>query len=156
VRAFGFHTGVLHVEGKATSHGPRVVEVNARLGGTRIDQIVNAVWGIDLIEAQLHSSLGLPQTLKPSRKPRCAVVNALVHAPRSGRLESLPFRNVDPEGELGLELDVDAETGEEVAGPEEIFATVLAELTLSGRDLRRARALAEEVLRDPPVVAPAP
>jgi carnosine synthase len=156
VRAFGFHTGVLHVEGKATSQGPRVVEVNARLGGTRIDQIVKAVWGVDLVEAQLRSSLGLPQTLTPSRRPRCAVVNALVHAPRSGRLESLSFREVEPEGELGVELDVEAETGDEVAGPEEIFASVLAELTVSGRDLRRARALAEEVLRDPPVVAPAP
>jgi len=156
VRAFGFHTGVLHVEGKATSQGPRVVEVNARLGGTRIDQIVNAVWGVDLIEAQLRSSLGLPQTLKPSRKPRCAVVNALVHAPRSGRLESLPFREVHPEGELGLELDVEVDRGAAVTGPEGVFASVLAELTLSGRDLRQARALAEEVLRDPPVVAPAP
>jgi biotin carboxylase len=133
-----------------------VVEVNARLGGARIDQIVKAVWGVDLIEAQLRSALGLPQTLAPSRKPRCAVVNALVHAPRTGRLESLPFRDVEPEGELGVELDIDAKAGDEVAGPEEIFASVLAELTLSGRDLRRAQALAEEVLRDPPVVAPAP
>ena len=29
VQSFGFRRGVLHVEGKCTSHGPRVIEVNA-------------------------------------------------------------------------------------------------------------------------------
>jgi hypothetical protein len=46
--------------------------------------MVEAVWGVDLIEAQLRSCLDRPQTLKPSRKPRCAVVNAIVHDRRSG------------------------------------------------------------------------
>ena len=32
VQAFGFVRGVLHVEGKTTSHGPRIIEVNARHG----------------------------------------------------------------------------------------------------------------------------
>jgi biotin carboxylase len=33
VRGFGLSQGVLHVEGKCTSRGPRIVEVNARMGG---------------------------------------------------------------------------------------------------------------------------
>jgi carnosine synthase len=45
VQAFGFQRGVLHVEGKTTTKGPRIVEVNARMGGGRIHQIVEAVWG---------------------------------------------------------------------------------------------------------------
>jgi biotin carboxylase len=55
VQAFGFRNGVLHVEGKCTSRGPRVIEVNARMGGARIHQMVEAVWGVDVIEAQLRS-----------------------------------------------------------------------------------------------------
>jgi carnosine synthase len=155
VQAFGFRCGVLHVEGKCTSQGPRVVEVNARMGGTRIHQMVEAVWGVDLIEAQLCSSLGQPQTLKPSRKPRCAVVNAMVYAPATGRLAELPFAHTDPEGGLGVELDVFGEIGQEVAGPESLAATELAELTLSGKNLRRARSLAARVLIQPPVILPA-
>ncbi len=155
VQAFGFRLGVLHVEGKCTSRGPRVVEVNARMGGTRIHQMVEAVWGVDLIEAQLRSSLGLPQTLKPSRKPRCAVVNSIVYAPATGRLAGLPFAAVAPEGGLGVELDIFAEIGQDVAGPDNTFATTLAELTLSGKNLRRARSLAAQVLREPPRVLPA-
>jgi carnosine synthase len=155
VQAFGFRCGVLHVEGKCTSHGPRVIEVNARMGGTRIHQMVEAVWGVDLIEAQLRSCLGLPQMLKPSRKPRCAVVNAIVHAPATGRLADLPFAQVAPEGGMGVELDVFGQVGQDVAGPDSTFATVLAELTLSGKDLRRTRSLAAQVLREPPRIVPA-
>ena len=155
VQSFGFRRGVLHVEGKCTSSGPRMIEVNARMGGARIHQMVEAVWGVDLIEAQLRSCLGLPQTLKPSRKPQCAVVNAIVHAPATGRLAALPFADVAPEGGMGVELDVFGEVGQAVAGPDGTFATVLAELTLSGKNLRRARAMAAQVLGEPPRILPA-
>lgn len=155
VQAFGFRCGVLHVEGKCTSHGPRVIEVNARMGGGRIHQMVEAVWGVDLIEAQLRSCLGLPQALKPSRKPRCAVVNAIVHAPATGRLDGLSFAHVAPEGGMEVELDVDVRVGQQVDGPDRTFATVLADLTLSGRNLRHARSLAAQVLSEPPRVVPA-
>ena len=155
VQAFGFRRGVLHVEGKCTSRGPRVIEVNARMGGARIYQMVEAVWGVDLIEAQLRSCLDLPQTLEPSRKPRCAVVNAIVHAPATGRLAGLPFARVAAEGGMGLELDIFGEIGQDVAGPDSTFATVLAELTLSGKNLRRARSMAAQVLHEPPRIVPA-
>ena len=155
VQAFGFRRGVLHVEGKCTSHGPRVIEVNARMGGARIHQMVEAVWGVDLIEAQLRSCLDLPQTLSPSRKPRCAIVNALVYAPASGRLAELPFADVASEGGMGVELDIFGQVGQQVTGPDGTFATVLAELTLSGKNLRRARSMAAQVLREPPRILPA-
>jgi biotin carboxylase len=155
VLAFGFRRGVLHVEGKCTSRGPRVIEVNARMGGARVYQMVEAVWGVDLIEAELRSCLDLPQTLTPSRKPRCAVVNAIVYAPATGRLASLPFAAVPPEGGLGVELDIFGEIGQDVAGPDSTFATVLAELTLSGKNLRRARSLATQALNEPPQIIPA-
>src|SRR5262249_47678355 len=105
VQAFGFLRGVMHVEGKCTTKGPRIVEVNARMGGGRIHQIVDAVWGVDLIEAQLRSSLGLPLELRPSRKPRSAVVNSLVYAPATGQLAELPFTEVKAEADPGLIID---------------------------------------------------
>jgi carnosine synthase len=151
-RAFGFRTGVLHIEAKTTSRGPRIVEVNARMGGGRIHEIVEAVWGVDLVEAQLRASLGLAPALEPSRRPRCAVVDHIVHAPATGRLADLTFGDVEPYGDLGLAIDVEAAVGDAVVGPEAVFATVLAEVVVSGRDLRHARALADEVVREPPRV----
>ena len=154
VQALGFVRGVLHVEGKCTSKGPRIVEVNARMGGGRIHQIVEAVWGVDLIEAHLRAALGLPPRLAPSRKPRCAVVNALVFAPASGRLAALPFTRVTAEAEPGLVIDVSAAMGQEVDGPDRIFSTVLADVYVGAKNLRRGRSLMATVLRDPPVVTP--
>src|SRR4029079_9967484 len=70
-RAFGLHRGVLHIEAKATSRGPRIVEVNDRMGGGRGPAYVHQVWGVNLVEAPLRESLDLPPALTPSRKPRC-------------------------------------------------------------------------------------
>jgi len=154
VQAFGFLRGVLHVEGKCTSKGPRIVEVNARMGGGRIHQIVEAVWGVDLIEAHLRAALGLPQQVSPSRKPRGAVVNALVYAPATGRLAALPLEEVTPESEPGLVIDVAAEVGQEVDGPDRVFPTVLADVYVGAKNVRRGQTLIAEVLRNPPVVTP--
>ena len=142
---------MLHVEGKCTSRGPRIVEVNARMGGGRIHQIVEAVWGVDLVEAHVRGALGLPQQLAPSRKPRCAVVNALLYAPATGRLAALHFTE-GTKADLGPLVDVAADVGQEVDGPDRVFATALAEVTVGAKNLRRARSLAAEVLRRPPVV----
>ena len=154
VQVFGFRRGVLHVEGKCTSHGPRIIEVNARLGGGRIHQVVETVWGVDLVEAELRSCLDLPLTLEPSRRPRCAVVDVILRAPATGRLVALPFRDAEPNGCLALEIDVAAEMGADVVGPEGVFSTALAEVMLAGKDLRSARAAAADVLRDPPQIIP--
>ena len=148
-RAFGFRSGVLHIEAKSTSKGPRIVEINARMGGGPIDLIVAAVWGVDLIEAQLRSSLGLKQTLRASRRPRCAVVDTIVYAPASGRLAALPLSDGADVEKSVLDLDLHAEVGEQVDGPEAVFATSLAEVVVSGRNLREARAITAELLHEP-------
>src|SRR5262249_3400598 len=140
--------------GSARARGPASSEVNARMGGGRIHQIVDAVWGVDLIEAHMRAALGLRQQLAPSRKPRCAVVHALVYAPATGRLTALPFGDVTPEAGPGLFIDVSAEVGERVDGPDQLFSTVLAEGYVGAKNPRCGRALVGEVLHEPPVGAP--
>ena len=58
-------------------------------------------------------------------------MDALVYAPATGRLEALPIAR--PEGCLALEVDVEVPLGAEVQGPDAIFATALAEVTLTAR-----------------------
>ena len=57
---------------------------------------------------------------------------------------------------LHLAIDVEAEVEDDEHGPDRIFATVLAEVTLVAKNLRRARALTAELLCNPPQVAPDP
>jgi biotin carboxylase len=152
VQAFGLRNGVLHVEGKCTSRGPRIVEINARLAGGRIWQYVRDVWGVNLVDALVHACLGLPPAINASRRPQRAVVDQIVFAPASGRLATLPFGTAEMRDGARVDVDVDAKVGDAVKGPEEIFASVLAEVSVIAKDLRTARKLAAEVLRDPPVV----
>jgi carnosine synthase len=152
-RGFGLTRGVLHVEGKCTSRGPRLVEVNARLGGGRIHEMVRAVWGVDLVEAQVRSCLDLPPNLRASKKPRCAVVDAFVYAPASGRLTGSGLRDEEPAGCLDFHLDVQATPGDDVDGPDRVFATLLAEVVVVAKDLKRARKLQQAAVAGPPTVA---
>jgi hypothetical protein len=95
----------------------------------------------------------LPQALRSSRRPRCAVVDSLVYAPASGRLATLPLAAGAPaRNGAVLDVDVHAEVGEDVVGPDAIFATSLAELVVRGRHLREARAITAEMLAEPPHV----
>ena len=58
-------------------------------------------------------------------------------------------------GCVDLAIDLEAEVGDQVDGPDRVFASVLAEVTLVAKDLRRARELTADLLRDPPQVVPA-
>ncbi|ELP95903.1 ATP-grasp domain-containing protein [Pseudomonas syringae] len=58
VSALGLKTGNMHVEMMATADGPRVLEVNARMGGAFVWHLINVVTGVNLIEQGLRSVLG--------------------------------------------------------------------------------------------------
>lgn len=97
-RALGLTTGVFHVECKATSRGPRLIEVNCRMGGGPVRDINLRVNGIDLVEEQLFASAGIPcnppyrltndsdATRIPAheRPPLSCVAGYTVNAPKTG------------------------------------------------------------------------
>lgn len=83
VSALGFRRGAFNVEVKRTVEGPRLIEVNGRLGGYSTTDIHQEVWGVDLVEQWLRLSLDLPPRITP-RSPACFVAESLLPSPRSG------------------------------------------------------------------------
>ncbi|MGW2055915.1 ATP-grasp domain-containing protein [Streptomyces sp. NPDC001840] len=59
VSALGVMTGLTHTEIKLTDDGPRIIEVNGRLGGTVSDLALRGT-GLDLIELAGREALGKP------------------------------------------------------------------------------------------------
>lgn len=59
-QALGLERGVFHVELKATSRGPRLIEVNCRMGGGPVRDTNLLVWGVDLVEENLYAFAGIP------------------------------------------------------------------------------------------------
>nr|WSX75882.1 ATP-grasp domain-containing protein [Streptomyces sp. NBC_00899] len=73
VRALGVEYGVCHTEIRLTAGGPRVVEVNARMGGDMIGRLVELATGIQLARAAADIACRRAPDLTPTRHQAAAV-----------------------------------------------------------------------------------
>ncbi|MFJ2627691.1 ATP-grasp domain-containing protein [Streptomyces sp. NPDC087532] len=79
--------GVAHVEIRLTPAGPRIVEINPRLGGDLIPHLVHLATGIDLVAAAADLAMGLLPNLRPTRAEAAAV--GFVYPATAGHLRTL-------------------------------------------------------------------
>lgn len=71
--AAGVTTGATHTEVKLTASGCAIVEINARLAGGMIPELVRHATGIDLLRQQLCAALGQPPMLMPSAQDSAGI-----------------------------------------------------------------------------------
>jgi biotin carboxylase len=144
--ALGFRDGVLHCEAKDTSRGPRLLEINARLGGGAIAEIHRLVTGIDLVEQQLLLAVGLPVAPTPHPAPAAGVAAVCLHASRSGTLTHTRFFDQLAGDPAVVQRLVMVEAGEHVTAAADGFPTVIGELTVRAADVAEARARAQAMV----------
>ncbi|MEV4947719.1 ATP-grasp domain-containing protein [Streptomyces sp. NPDC053755] len=72
-KALGFEHGATHTEFKLTPQGPRLVEINARLGGDFIPLIGMLATGTDPAVAAAHVAAGLTPDTAPKARRTAAV-----------------------------------------------------------------------------------
>ncbi|MFD3910031.1 ATP-grasp domain-containing protein [Streptomyces sp. NPDC058603] len=68
VKALGITDGVQHVEMRLVGGRPRLIEVNARIGGDMIGHLVRLATGIDLPKAAADIACGRAPDLTPTRR----------------------------------------------------------------------------------------
>jgi len=88
LKCCGFDCGVFHVECKMTSRGPRLIEINARMGGGQVRQTHLLASGVDLVEETLFTSVGIPCNPHVSVE-HTAVAYTYVTAQKSGVVKGL-------------------------------------------------------------------
>lgn len=71
--AVGFDTGWTHTELRLTPTGPRVVEINARMGGDRIPEVAALALGLDPAALAAAVAAGQEPPLRPTRRRVAAV-----------------------------------------------------------------------------------
>lgn len=71
--AIGFHTGWTHTEVRYTEAGPKVVEINARLGGDRIPEVAHLALGISAAPIAARIACGGTPVIAPTRRRVAAV-----------------------------------------------------------------------------------
>eukprot|EP00444_Apocalathium_aciculiferum_P001597 CAMPEP_0183395826 /NCGR_PEP_ID=MMETSP0370-20130417/9595_1 /TAXON_ID=268820 /ORGANISM="Peridinium aciculiferum, Strain PAER-2" /LENGTH=622 /DNA_ID=CAMNT_0025576515 /DNA_START=51 /DNA_END=1919 /DNA_ORIENTATION=+ len=156
LKCLGFQDGIFHVELKLTTHGPQLIEVNARMGGGQVHETNLRVWGIDLVEETLFCGVGIPcRPYIPSREPPGgAVAYCDINATRSGTLQSLDFLKPlnGKEGIVWAKPYIQA--GTKVVGPQDGLPTWLAEIVVQKSNAQEALDYLFELQNslDPPIV----
>ncbi|WP_433528350.1 ATP-grasp domain-containing protein [Micromonospora sp. CA-263727] len=102
--AVGFADGVAHTEFAHTPAGPEVVEINGRIAGAVIGEMMCRSLGVNVYTAVIDAALGRrPQLLDAALASGCGYGMTFLHPPAAGRLagwhgpERLPIFPGSPE-----------------------------------------------------------
>ncbi|KAA6416926.1 MAG: glutathione synthetase ATP-binding domain [Trebouxia sp. A1-2] len=90
-QCLGFKQGVFHVELKYTSRGPRLIEVNCRMGGGPVRNTNLLVWGVDLVEEHLLTCAGIPSRPPIAAKPLMYIAEYSINAQKTGKMQHIDF-----------------------------------------------------------------
>ncbi len=71
--AVGFDTGWTHTEVRLTPDGPKIVEINARIGGDRIPHVAELATGLEAAPAAAAIACGRGITMAPARARVAAI-----------------------------------------------------------------------------------
>ncbi|MFD1546313.1 ATP-grasp domain-containing protein [Nonomuraea guangzhouensis] len=138
--AVGVRDGPTHTEVKLLPDGVAIVEINPRLAGGMIPELVRLVDGLDLLEQQLRGAAGMPVTLATRRRGYAGV--RFLTAERAGVLRTAAGWR---EAELlpGVEsVVVTAEPGTRVSPPRSAYDR-LGHVIARGRTVRELSARLE-------------
>jgi S-sulfo-L-cysteine synthase (3-phospho-L-serine-dependent) len=146
--AVDYDFGPAHTELRLTAAGPVIVEINPRLAGGMIPEVIREATGIDLIEAVLDASADRPVLLDARRSGVGAI--RFVTAPRPGRLcststlaDSIDRARATP---LVRQVAIERAAGA-VVRPAECATDRIGYVIAAGGDRRTVLAAAEDTRR---------
>ena len=141
-------------QAKYTTRGPRLIEVNSRMGGGQVRENNLAVWGVDLVDESLLSAIGLPNAPPVPREPLTCRSALYFNAQITGTMGEGDWLH-EVRGMPGVvyaKLLVGA--GETVVCSDHGMPTWLGQLMCDGATPEEAMALVKkyESLVDPPIL----
>jgi biotin carboxylase len=147
--AVGYCHGLTHTEVKLTPDGPRVVEINTRMGGSYLFEAIELVTGVDLFRATVDLALDRRPDVRPGDTGiRSAAVRFLL-APRAGKIcgiTGVEAVRADPDIHR---VTIDSVVGRQVRAPEDNndFLGHLLAVDRQGLGARRKAEWAAEQIR---------
>jgi carnosine synthase len=153
-RRVGLKNGGVNVEFKLSSNGPKVIEINGRMGGFYIPEWVRRIWGFDFPAACFQIACGIRPVGRVRRNPLLAMAGVLLFPGDRATPEKIsatdvvtvpigraaPAEYLEPEASVGWSGPTpDAAVENMMAGLPELFAD----------DPARAEVLRRYVMRLP-------
>ncbi|CAJ1415647.1 unnamed protein product [Effrenium voratum] len=152
IKALGFTAGVFHVELKYTSHGPHLIEVNARMGGGQVHECNRLTWGVCLVEETLLVSLGIPSRPAVPREPISGTAYCYVNAQKSGAVKDMSKLEDLLKRDNVIWAKPLTKVGAKVVGPQEGLPTWLCDLFVRGKSAKEALDYLQAIEKENPVV----
>jgi biotin carboxylase len=126
--AFGFRSGCFHVECKYTARGPRMIEVNARMGGVSVRDANLIAWGVDLVEEHAMSALRIPIAPVVPARPLKFMAETCINCPYSGTMTSDTWLDHGRSHPGVLKIEYMKKRGAKVVGADRDVPAWLAEV----------------------------
>jgi carnosine synthase len=146
LHALGFTDGTFHVESKYTSNGPRLIEVNARVGGGPIYYFHREVWGVDLVEQYLLTCLGVPIRPQKAPQPLTCLLTSDLPSPRTGIITNIDFLTPIAKHPQVIHAKPKVTAGQRIVGPETGVPDWLGEIMVHGNTVEEASRIMDELL----------
>lgn len=99
LHSLGLHWGPAHVEIRLTANGPVIVEINPRLAGGFIPEIMRLAFGVDIIRQTVRLAGGEPAHVQPNQAghasirflvpPRDGVITAIQGVEEASRIDGV-------------------------------------------------------------------
>ncbi|MER6343558.1 ATP-grasp domain-containing protein [Streptomyces sp. NPDC001595] len=112
LKAIGHDFGAAHVEIKMTADGPRLVEINARMGGAQIGRVIHEATGLDLLGEVIKAHAGRRPDLTAPRSG--AAASRYLTAADDGTLRGFSGRDLVDRLPGVVTVDLYARPGAEV------------------------------------------
>eukprot|EP00798_Chlamydomonas_sp_ICE-L_P025943 gene25943-11622_t len=145
VQCLGFKLGVFHVECKFTSRGPRLIEVNCRMGGGPVRDMNLLTWGVDLVEEHLMACCGIPVRPPVAKRPLKQVAEYSVNAEKTGIMKHVNFLDEWKAHPDVLDASTLVEPGQKCLCVQDGLPTWVCSLMVSKPTIREAIAFLTEV-----------
>jgi cysteine synthase A len=119
LHAVGFDFGPAHTEIRWTSRGPAIVEINPRLAGGMIPELVAYATGIDLLGAWLNLVSGRPADLTPARHEVASI--RFLTAPSAGTLARVDVPDAARRPPTIRQIEISRQVGANVRPAEDAY-----------------------------------
>ena len=123
VAVIGLTNGALHLEAKLDARGPRLIELNARMGGDYLYDWIKSVWDVDLVEQAARIAIGLPCEPRRLKEAKVHLVGKYLIPPHSGVVSTLSAPP-QQDKEKVHDITLQKEPGDPVLVPPEGFESI--------------------------------
>lgn len=89
VKGLAITDGAVHLEAKLEEDGPKVIEINARMGGDYLYDWIKSVWDVDIVEEAARIAVGLTCRPNSAEEPKIHLVGNYLTANYSGVITRL-------------------------------------------------------------------